>query len=185
MYLKYIIKSTFFFFFFWYWVLNSGPSPWVTPPTLFLKSEGFFEIGFCGTICLDWLWTVILLISASWVVRITGVSHRHLDQKYFLMWSWSFMYSSLMDGIVSFSIVLFSFLWLWQNAWDSQLLRRKDLFLLISLEVSGHEHLALLVWGLWWGRASWQGACGGAKLPHYGQEAKKVREEEAGVPISP
>jgi hypothetical protein len=27
------------------------------------------------TVCLDWLWTVILLISASWVGRITGMSH--------------------------------------------------------------------------------------------------------------
>jgi hypothetical protein len=34
----------------------------------------FFEIGFCLTICLGWLWTVIL-ISASWVTRITGVSN--------------------------------------------------------------------------------------------------------------
>jgi hypothetical protein len=29
------------------------------------------------TICLAWLWTTILLISASWVARITGVSHWH------------------------------------------------------------------------------------------------------------
>jgi hypothetical protein len=30
------------------------------------------------TICPGWLWTVILLISASWVARITGVSHQCL-----------------------------------------------------------------------------------------------------------
>jgi hypothetical protein len=30
------------------------------------------------TICLGWLWNVILLTSASWVARITGVSHQHL-----------------------------------------------------------------------------------------------------------
>jgi hypothetical protein len=30
------------------------------------------------TICLGWLWTAILLISAYWVARITGVSHRCL-----------------------------------------------------------------------------------------------------------
>jgi hypothetical protein len=29
-------------------------------------------------ICLGWLRTVIILISASWLVRITGVSHRCL-----------------------------------------------------------------------------------------------------------
>jgi hypothetical protein len=38
---------------------------------------GFFEIGSCTqTICLDWLGTSILLISASWIARITGVSHQ-------------------------------------------------------------------------------------------------------------
>jgi hypothetical protein len=27
------------------------------------------------TVCLGWFWIMILLISASWVARITGVSH--------------------------------------------------------------------------------------------------------------
>jgi hypothetical protein len=65
----------FFFFFLWYWGLNSGPSPWATLPALFLW--GVFKIGSPRTICLGWLQTMILLISASWVARITGVSHRH------------------------------------------------------------------------------------------------------------
>jgi hypothetical protein len=30
------------------------------------------------TICSGWLWTVIFLISASSVARITGMSHQHL-----------------------------------------------------------------------------------------------------------
>jgi hypothetical protein len=30
------------------------------------------------TICLGWLWTMNLLISASWVAKITDVSHWHL-----------------------------------------------------------------------------------------------------------
>jgi hypothetical protein len=42
----------------------------------FFFCEGFFEIGSHGTTCLGWLQTVILLISASWVARITGVSHQ-------------------------------------------------------------------------------------------------------------
>jgi hypothetical protein len=29
------------------------------------------------TVCLGWLWTESLLISASWVIRTTGVSHWH------------------------------------------------------------------------------------------------------------
>jgi hypothetical protein len=37
---------------------------------------GFFEIG-SQTICLGWLQTVIFLICASLVARITGVSHWH------------------------------------------------------------------------------------------------------------
>jgi hypothetical protein len=40
--------------------------------------EGFFETGSCRTICPCWLWTLVLLISASWVTRITGVSHQPL-----------------------------------------------------------------------------------------------------------
>jgi hypothetical protein len=37
--------------------------------------DGVFEIGSCATVCSGWLWTLILLISASWVAGITGVSH--------------------------------------------------------------------------------------------------------------
>jgi hypothetical protein len=43
------------------------------------------------TVCLGWLRTLIL-ISASWVARITGVSHRHLALFRFYggstMWAW-------------------------------------------------------------------------------------------------
>jgi hypothetical protein len=46
---KKIVKNVFsfkdFFFFFQYWGLNSGPSPWATPPALFLWRV--FQIGFC------------------------------------------------------------------------------------------------------------------------------------------
>jgi hypothetical protein len=37
----------------------------------------FFEIGFQELFAQSWLWTMILLSSASWVARITGVSHQH------------------------------------------------------------------------------------------------------------
>jgi hypothetical protein len=36
----------------------------------------FFNI-VSQTICLGWLWTAVLLISAPWVAGITGVSHLH------------------------------------------------------------------------------------------------------------
>jgi hypothetical protein len=39
--------------------------------------EGFFKTASCRTICLDCLWAMILLISASWVARITGIRHKH------------------------------------------------------------------------------------------------------------
>jgi hypothetical protein len=55
--------------------LNSGPAPWATPPALFC--DGFFQDRGSWTICLGWLRTVILLISASWVARVIGVSHWH------------------------------------------------------------------------------------------------------------
>jgi hypothetical protein len=37
--------------------------------------KGFFEIGSHKLFPRGWLWTTILLISASWVARITDVSH--------------------------------------------------------------------------------------------------------------
>jgi hypothetical protein len=64
-----------FFFFFQYWGLNSSPTSQATPPTLF--REGVFQDRLSQTICPCWLQTVSLLISASWVARISGVSHQH------------------------------------------------------------------------------------------------------------
>jgi hypothetical protein len=40
-------------------------------------SDGYFQDRFWWTICLGWLWTLILLICASQVARITDVSHQH------------------------------------------------------------------------------------------------------------
>jgi hypothetical protein len=54
--------------FLWYWGLNSGPSPWATPPVLFLWRV--FRDRVSQTICLGWLWTVLILISPSRVARI-------------------------------------------------------------------------------------------------------------------
>jgi hypothetical protein len=48
----------------------------LTPPVLFLWKVFWDRI--LRSFCPGWLWTVILLISASWVARITGVSHRCL-----------------------------------------------------------------------------------------------------------
>jgi hypothetical protein len=63
----------FFFFFLQCWDLNSGPTPWATPPALFFVM-GFFQNKVSQTICLGWLQILILLISSSWVAGITGVS---------------------------------------------------------------------------------------------------------------
>jgi hypothetical protein len=63
-----------------YWGLNSGP-PWATPPALFC--DGIFRDRVSWTIYPSWLWTAILLISASWVARITGVSHQCPAQQTF------------------------------------------------------------------------------------------------------
>jgi hypothetical protein len=60
-----------FFFFLQYWDLNSGPMPWATPPAFFC--DMFFWDRVLWTICPGWLQTAILLISASWVTRITGM----------------------------------------------------------------------------------------------------------------
>jgi hypothetical protein len=64
------------YFFFWqYWGFNSGPSHWATPPVLFLWRVFWDKVlqNYPG-----WLQTAILLITAPWVARITGVSHQCL-----------------------------------------------------------------------------------------------------------
>jgi hypothetical protein len=48
---------------------------WATRPVHFCS--GYFEDGVWWTTCLGWLGTLILLISASQVARITGMSHCH------------------------------------------------------------------------------------------------------------
>jgi hypothetical protein len=42
---------------------------------------GIFEIGSLKLFFPGWLRTVTLLVSASWVARIIGVSHGHLAKK--------------------------------------------------------------------------------------------------------
>jgi hypothetical protein len=43
---------------------------------------GYFWDRVSKTICLGWLWTWILLISVSWVARITDTGHRRLAHTY-------------------------------------------------------------------------------------------------------
>jgi hypothetical protein len=57
--------------------LNAGPTPWVTPPAPPPTFFVFFQDRVSQTICQGWLRTLIILISASWVARIIGVSHWH------------------------------------------------------------------------------------------------------------
>jgi hypothetical protein len=54
--------------------LNDSASPFFV---------GYFQDRVSQTICPGWLWTIVLLISASWVARIMGVNHRCLAQKLF------------------------------------------------------------------------------------------------------
>jgi hypothetical protein len=66
------------FFFFGPGAWTQGlPTLWTTPPAL-LFVKGVFQDRISQTVCLGWLWATILLISASWVARITGVSHQCL-----------------------------------------------------------------------------------------------------------
>jgi hypothetical protein len=39
--------------------------------------DGCLQDRVSWTVCPGWLWTMILLISASWVARITDMSHKH------------------------------------------------------------------------------------------------------------
>jgi hypothetical protein len=62
-----------------------------TPPAPFF--DGFCRDRVLRTTCLDWLRTMILLISASWVGRITGVSHHPWHLCSFLMPLWIELFS--------------------------------------------------------------------------------------------
>jgi hypothetical protein len=59
------------FFFLWYWVWTKG----LHLESLHHFCNGVFRDRVSWTICQGWFQIVILLISASWVARITGVSH--------------------------------------------------------------------------------------------------------------
>jgi hypothetical protein len=61
----------FFFFFFFFLTQDLLLEPLHQP----FFCEGFFWDRVLWTICLGWLWNLILLISVSWVARITGVCH--------------------------------------------------------------------------------------------------------------
>jgi hypothetical protein len=77
-----MVVFLFFFFFFFCSIrgLNSGPIPWVILPAF--CCDGVFWDRVC-------LWTSILLISASWVARITGVSHWRLASHFSWIWAHS------------------------------------------------------------------------------------------------
>jgi hypothetical protein len=77
-----VIKLLLLLLLFWqHWGLNSGPhsckastlTAWSTPASPFWCWVFWDRVS--GTICTVWLQTAIL-ISASWVARITDVNHR-------------------------------------------------------------------------------------------------------------
>jgi hypothetical protein len=72
--------SSFLFCFWWYWVWTQGRT--LARQMLYYLSHsaspflcGFFWDRVSWTICPGWPQTKILLISASWVARITEMSH--------------------------------------------------------------------------------------------------------------
>jgi hypothetical protein len=92
------------FFVLWYWGLNSGSTPWAILPALFLWRVLWDRVSW--TICQGWLWTVILLISASWVARITGMSHHcPANKAFWWLENDSFSYPSLTSLWLSFIIL--------------------------------------------------------------------------------
>jgi hypothetical protein len=59
-------------------LLGRHSTTWATPLALVFYVGYFWEI-VLWTICPSCLWTVVLLISASWVAKITGVRHWHMS----------------------------------------------------------------------------------------------------------
>jgi hypothetical protein len=79
----------FFFFLFgenlWVSALQSRPSiAWAKPPVHFALVN--LEMGVSRTVCLDLPQSAVLLISASQVAWITGVSHQCLARTYYSYW---------------------------------------------------------------------------------------------------
>jgi hypothetical protein len=72
-------------------LLGRHSTTWATLPALF--SIGYFWDRILQTVCLGWLWTTIFLISASWVDRITCVSHLHPGREGLLNATWSWGYT--------------------------------------------------------------------------------------------
>jgi hypothetical protein len=70
----YVWYFSFLFFIFLYRNLNSRPTSWATPPVL--HCDGFFWKRVFNYLPML-AWTAILLMSSSWVARITSVSHWH------------------------------------------------------------------------------------------------------------
>lgn len=70
------------------------------------------------------------------------------------------------------------------NTWDNQLIKWKDLFWFVTLEVSVLGQLALLLLSLWQSSTSWQGKCGEAKLSPHSQDMEREKKERTGVPLS-
>jgi hypothetical protein len=79
---KYIYIHTYIYI---YTYISCGAAVWTEGIHLeplhqpfFGVCDGFFQDRVSRTICLGWIWTMILLIAASWVARITGMNHWHL-----------------------------------------------------------------------------------------------------------
>jgi hypothetical protein len=92
-----------YFFFLQYWGLNLRSTPWAAPPSLFC--DGFFWDKVLQTICRGWHWIVILLISSSWVAKITGMSHQLQAPNHFLQSVYSLL-CVVPEVSVSFSLQL-------------------------------------------------------------------------------
>jgi hypothetical protein len=77
--ISYYLCIPFLFFFF-------STGAWTQGLHLEPLHKGFFQDKVTWTIFWDWFWIVIFLISASWVARITGVSHQRLAASHFQTW---------------------------------------------------------------------------------------------------
>jgi hypothetical protein len=104
-------------FFLWYWDLNSrSHTCWASALPLGPLHQpffvlGIFEIGSCKlTFCVGWLQTVIILISASQIPRITGLSHWHPASISYDVFLPIFRGSLLMKLFISIKAIAMSFI---------------------------------------------------------------------------
>jgi hypothetical protein len=99
-----LVRLSIFFFSTGFWTQGLHLEPLHQP----FVWKGFFWDRVSWTICLGWLQTAILLISISWIARITGMSHWCLVPLSFKIWLTELLLAKIFFPFQNLSLLNFS-----------------------------------------------------------------------------